>query len=137
MQKKQQNIANDLIRLDKWLWAARFFKTRALAKQMIDGGKVSYNGQKTKAGKAVFIGDIIKFKHGFDDKEVEVVALADKRRDATFAATLYRETDTSIKTRAQNSLARQQGILLSPACDGKPDKKQRRQLRQLKDRIDL
>jgi ribosome-associated heat shock protein Hsp15 len=123
------------IRLDKWLWAARFYKTRAIAKQMIDGGKVFYNGQRTKSGKAVTIGDSIKIRQGFDEKEVEVIALADKRRDATFAQTLYNETAKSIETREKNSLARKQGILLSPASDTKPDKKQRRKLREFKERI--
>lgn len=122
-------------RLDKWLWAARFYRTRAIAKQMIDGGKVFYNGQRTKSGKAVSIGDVIKIRQGFDEKEVEVLSLADKRRDATFAQTLYKETDKSIETREKNSLARKQGILLSPASDTKPDKKQRRKLREFKERI--
>ena len=126
---------NSSARLDKWLWAARFYKTRAIAKQMIDGGKVFYNGQRSKSGKAVSIGDIIKVRQGFEEKEVTVIALADKRRDATFAATLYEETSTSITTREKNALARQQGILLSPASDTKPDKKQRRKIRQFKERI--
>ncbi len=122
-------------RLDKWLWAARFYRTRAIAKEMIDGGKVFYNGQRTKSGKGVVIGDIIKIRQGFDEKEVTVIALADKRRDATFAQTLYQETDKSIETRKKNSLARKQGILLSPASDTKPDKKQRRKLREFKERM--
>jgi len=122
-------------RLDKWLWAARFYKTRAIAKQMIDGGKVFYNGQRTKSGKAVAIGDVIKIRQGFDEKEIEVIALADKRRDATFAQTLYQESDKSMETREKNSLARKQGILLSPASDTKPDKKQRRKLREFKERM--
>ncbi len=122
-------------RLDKWLWAARFYKTRAIAKQMIDGGKVFYNGQRSKSGKAVVIGDMIKIRQGFDEKEVEVIAIADKRRDATFAQTLYQETQTSIEIREKNNLARKQGILLSPASDTKPDKKQRRKLREFKERI--
>ncbi len=122
-------------RLDKWLWAARFYKTRAIAKQMIDGGKVFYNGQRTKSGKAVVIGDFIKIRQGYEEKEVEVILLADKRRDATFAQTLYKETQSSIATREKNSLARKQGILLSPACETKPDKKQRRQIREFKERM--
>lgn len=126
---------NTSTRLDKWLWAARFFKTRAIAKQMIDGGKVFYNGQRTKSGKAVALGDMIKIRQGFDEKEVEVIALADKRRDATFAQTLYQESKISIETKEKNSLARKQGILLSPASDTKPDKKQRRKLREFKERI--
>jgi len=126
---------NSSTRLDKWLWAARFFKTRAIAKQMIDGGKVFYNGQRTKSGKSVVMGDSIRIRQGFDEKEVEVIALADKRRDATFAQSLYKETGKSIETREKNSLARKQGILLSPASDTKPDKKQRRKLREFKKRI--
>ncbi|MBA6293049.1 ribosome-associated heat shock protein Hsp15 [Colwellia sp. MB3u-70] len=122
-------------RLDKWLWAARFYKTRAIAKQMIDGGKVFYNGQRSKSGKAVVLGDRVTIRQGFEEKHVIVIALADKRRDASFAQTLYQETPESVKTREKNNLARQQGILLSPASDTKPDKKQRRQIRQLKERI--
>ena len=132
---EKNSLTNNSARLDKWLWAARFFRTRAIAKQMIDGGRVFYNGQRTKSGKAVVIGDSIKIRQGFDDKEVEVIALADKRRDATFAQTLYQETATSIEMREKNSLARKQGILLSPASDSKPDKKQRRKLREFKERI--
>ncbi|MGB1262098.1 MAG: ribosome-associated heat shock protein Hsp15 [Cognaticolwellia sp.] len=120
-------------RLDKWLWAARFYKTRAIAKQMIDGGKVFYNGQRSKSGKAVALGDRVTIRQGYEEKQVIVVALADKRRDATFAQTLYQETPESVQTREKNSLARQQGILLSPASDTKPDKKQRRQIRHLKE----
>lgn len=122
-------------RLDKWLWAARFYKTRAIAKQMIDGGKVFYNGQRSKSGKSVAIGDIIKIRQGFEEKEVTIIALADKRKDATFAQTLYLETPSSTETREKNALARKQGILLSPASLNKPDKKQRRQIRQFKERI--
>ncbi|MDP7591424.1 MAG: S4 domain-containing protein [Litorilituus sp.] len=122
-------------RLDKWLWAARFYKTRAIAKQMIDGGKVFYNGQRTKSGKAVVIGDFIKIRQGYDEKEVEVILLADRRKDATFAQTLYKETLNSIARREKNSLARKQGILLSPACETKPDKKQRRKIREFKERM--
>lgn len=130
-----QNTELTSTRLDKWLWAARFYKTRAIAKQMIDGGKVFYNGQRSKSGKAVVIGDTIKIRQGFDEKEVNVIALADKRRDASFAQTLYHETESSIETRENNSLARKQGILLSPASDTKPDKKQRRKLREFKERM--
>ena len=126
---------NSATRLDKWLWAARFYKTRAIAKQMIDGGKVFYNGQRTKSGKSVALGDIIKVRQGYEEKEVEVIALADKRRDATFAQTLYQETEQSLTSREKNALARKQGILLSPASETKPDKKQRRQIRQFKERM--
>lgn len=126
---------NSSTRLDKWLWAARFYRTRAIAKQMIDGGKVFYNGQRAKSGKTVAVGDSIKIRQGFDEKEVIVIELADTRRDATFAQSLYQETTKSIETREKNALARKQGILLSPASDTKPDKKQRRKLREFKERM--
>jgi|TARA_B100000767_G_C19749679_1_gene530158 ribosome-associated heat shock protein Hsp15 len=135
MTASQPSQNNPTTRLDKWLWAARFYKTRAIAKQMIDGGKVFYNGQRTKSGKAVSIGDIIKIRQGFEEKEVAVLALADKRRDASFAQSLYQEKTQSIATRERNALARKQGILMSPASDTKPDKKQRRKLREFKERI--
>jgi len=130
--KSQENLS---ARLDKWLWSARFYKTRAIAKQMIDGGKVFHNGQRTKSSKQVNIGDFIKVRQGHEEKEVIVAVIAEKRKDATFAQTLYNETAGSIETREKTSLARKQGILLSPASDTKPDKKQRRKLREFKERI--
>lgn len=134
---KQENTPqkNLSARLDKWLWAARFYKTRAIAKQMIDGGKVFYNGQRTKSSKSVSIGDKIKIRQGFEEKEITVIDIAEKRKDATFAQTLYEETKSSIEVREKNALARKQGVLLSPASDTKPDKKQRRKLREFKERI--
>jgi len=135
MNKVNPQVKKTSIRLDKWLWAARFYKTRALAKQMIDGGKVFYNGQRTKSGKAVSLGDKVLLRQSYEEREVIVIALAEVRRDASFAQTLYQETPTSVTAREKNALARQQGILLSPASDTKPDKKQRRKLRQFKERI--
>lgn len=132
-QNTPENTKADTYRLDKWLWAARFYKTRAIAKQMIDGGKVFYNGQRGKASKAVVIGDIIRVRQGYDDKEVEVIALADRRRDATFAQTLYRETQDSIESRESTTLARKQGFLTNPSTTTKPDKKQRRKMREFKE----
>jgi ribosome-associated heat shock protein Hsp15 len=135
MKLSQPPAENTTVRLDKWLWAARFYKTRAIAKQMIDGGKVFYNGQRTKSGKAVSLGDKIILRQSYEEREVVVIALADKRRDASFAQTLYQESENSVATREKNALARKQGILLSPASDTKPDKKQRRKLIQFKERI--
>ena len=135
----QSNNDSDLlnqvsVRLDKWLWAARFYKTRAIAKNMIDGGKVFYNGQRSKSSKVVAIGDKIRIRQGYDEREVIINVLAGVRRDATFAQTLYTETQESITIREKTAEARRQGILLSPASDTKPDKKQRRQIRQFKER---
>lgn len=135
MKQSKNTSESTNIRLDKWLWAARFYKTRAIAKQMIDGGKVFYNGQRSKSGKFVSIGDTVKVRQGYEEKEVVIIALADKRKDATFAQTLYQESKQSIETREKNAIARKQGLLLNPGTDSKPDKKQRRQIRQLKERI--
>ncbi|MDO6425700.1 ribosome-associated heat shock protein Hsp15 [Thalassotalea sp. 1_MG-2023] len=135
MKQSKNTSESTNIRLDKWLWAARFYKTRAIAKQMIDGGKVFYNGQRSKSGKFVSTGDTVRIRQGYEEKEVTIIALADKRRDATFAQTLYKETEQSIETREKNALARKQGLLLNPGTESKPDKKQRRQIRQLKERI--
>jgi ribosome-associated heat shock protein Hsp15 len=121
------------IRLDKWLWAARFYKTRAIARQMIQSGKVHYNGQRTKPSKAVEIGAMLKLRQGFDSKEVEVVALSDQRRGASEAQLLYRETESSIKQREQNAQARKLNAMYNPHPQGRPDKKQRRQLIRMKD----
>src|SRR5690554_6872810 len=85
------------IRLDKWLWAARFYKTRSLAKAAIEGGKVHYEGQRTKVSKLVEIGATLKVRQGFDEKVIIVKALSDQRRGAPEAQLLYEETPQSIK----------------------------------------
>ncbi|RLV60787.1 ribosome-associated heat shock protein Hsp15 [Parashewanella curva] len=116
------------VRLDKWLWAARFYKTRAIAKQMIDGGKVHYNGQRTKSSKNAEIGALIRLRQGFDEKEVIIMALSDQRGQAIVAQTLYQETEQSIQKRATNAETRRLQRLNNPIPDTKPDKKQRRQI---------
>jgi ribosome-associated heat shock protein Hsp15 len=125
--------ANDNeIRLDKWLWAARFCKTRALARSMIEGGKVHYNGQRTKPGKQVEVGAMIRLRQGFDEKEVRVLALSIQRLSAIQAQLLYAETEESIVKRERNAEARRLNALYSPHPDTKPDKKQRRDLMRFK-----
>ncbi|OUS28005.1 RNA-binding protein ['Osedax' symbiont bacterium Rs2_46_30_T18] len=124
---------NSKIRLDKWLWAARFFKTRALAKKALEGGKVQYDGQRSKSSKLVEIGAIVKVRQGWDERIVEILALSDQRRGAPQAALLFRETEQSIKKREYE--AEQRKILkisqITPA--GKPDKRDRRRIVQNKD----
>ncbi|MGB0893103.1 MAG: ribosome-associated heat shock protein Hsp15 [Parashewanella sp.] len=116
------------VRLDKWLWAARFYKTRAIAKQMIDGGKVHYNGQRTKSSKNVEIGARLQIRQGYDEKEVVIQALCEHRGNATQAQILYDETEQSIKKRELSADARRLQRLNNPAPDHRPDKKQRRQI---------
>ena len=125
--KDDQVVAK--IRLDKWLWACRFYKTRGLAKQAIEGGKVHYEGIKPKTGRIIKIGDKIKLRQGFDEKTVVIVALSDIRKNATFAQTLYQETEESVIKRQEITQMRK---LSAPATQGKPDKKQRRQIHRFK-----
>lgn len=129
MTKKQKSTSSDSgVRLDKWLWAARFYKTRALAREMVQSGKVHYDGQRSKPSKVVQVGAIIKLRQGFDSKEVEVLELSEQRRGAPEAQLLYRETEDSLAKREENAEARKLNALYNPHPDGRPDKKQRRQL---------
>lgn len=120
--EKDENVT----RLDKWLWAARFYKTRTIAKEMIDGGKVHYNGQRTKPNKTVEIGATIKLRQGNDEKEIKVTALSTQRRGAPQAQLLYAETEQSIENREKNALARKMNAMPHP--DHRPNKKERRDL---------
>lgn len=121
------------VRLDKWLWAARFFKTRALAKDAIDGGKVHLNGHRVKASKTVRIGHQLEITRGFDVFVVDVIALAEKRGPAKIAQTLYQETPESLKKREEASLQRKALAGSDPSPKQRPTKKQRRQIKMLKD----
>ena len=120
------------VRLDKWLWAARFFKTRGLAREVIQGGKVQYNGQRTKPSKLVELGATITVRQGHDNKEVLVLALEGQRKGAPQAQLLYSETDASIALRAEHAELRKLSALHAPHPDRRPDKKQRRQLMRVK-----
>ncbi|SLM64903.1 MULTISPECIES: ribosome-associated heat shock protein Hsp15 [Dickeya] len=116
------------VRLDKWLWAARFYKTRALAREMIDGGKVHYNGQRSKPGKLVELGAEITLRQGNDERTVRVHLLSTQRRQAAQAQTLYEETPQSIEKREKLAIARKMNALSMPHPDRRPDKKERRDL---------
>nr|WP_110458465.1 ribosome-associated heat shock protein Hsp15 [Shewanella algidipiscicola] len=116
------------VRLDKWLWAARFYKTRAIAKEMINGGKVHYNGQRTKSSKMADVDAVVRIRQGYDEKEVVIKKLSEQRQQAVIAQTLYEETPASIAKRQTYAEARRLNVLNNPAPDTKPDKKQRRQL---------
>lgn len=120
-------VIDNSVRLDKWLWAARFFKTRSLAKTAIDGGKVHCNGVKGKTSRAVTIGMEIKIRQGYFEKTVIVIDLSEQRGPAKIAQTLYKETQASIETRETLATQRQS----MPTSPQKPDKKQRRQIHRL------
>ncbi len=119
------------LRLDKWLWAARFYKTRSLAKQAIDGGKVSCEGSRCKPGKEIEEGMEIRLRQGFDEKTVIVKALSEQRRGAPEAQLLYEETEASIEARLELAAQRKAQPILGPSS-GKPNKKDRRLIHRFK-----
>ena len=116
------------VRLDKWLWAARFFKTRGLAKKAIEGGKVHYNGARAKTSRNVELGALVRVPQGWDLMEVEVVALSDQRRGAPEARALYRETEESAVRREREAEARRLTNQAMQHPLKRPDKKQRRNI---------
>lgn len=125
---------NDKVRLDRWLWAARFFKTRRLAKAAIEGGKVLCAGQRVKVAKELSVGEELIIRQGFDKKEVRVLALSEQRRGAAEAALLYEETETSQAAREQRAAERKAGSAGFQPSDHKPSKKERQQMRRFKTR---
>ncbi|QJT83007.1 ribosome-associated heat shock protein Hsp15 [Kosakonia sp. MUSA4] len=120
------------VRLDKWLWVARFYKTRALAREMIEGGKVHYNGQRSKPSKIVELNATLTLRQGNDARTVVVKGITDQRRPATEAVELYEETAESIEKREKMALARKLNALTMPHPDRRPDKKERRDLLKFK-----
>ena len=121
-----------MVRLDKWLWAARFYKTRSIARDMINGGKVHYNGQKTKPSKIVELGATVKLRQGYDDKTVVIIKLSEQRKGANEAILLYSETEQSIQLREEKKLARKMNAH-NPSPERRPDKKQRRDIIKFKE----
>lgn len=120
------------VRLDKWLWAARFFKTRAIAKQAIEGGKVHYEGQRAKCSRNVELGAKLVIRQGYDEKVVIIEAISDQRRGAPEALKLYRETEESIEKRETSAIQRK-SMRGTAAPDHRPNKKERRKIMQFKD----
>ena len=119
-------------RLDKWLWAARFFKTRNLAKTAIEGGKVKVDGRRVKASYILKVGDSLKILRGWEDIEILALELSTKRKGAADAQLLYKETDESIAIRHNRNTARKlAGNIIFNSSD-KPDKNTRKQIHRLK-----
>jgi ribosome-associated heat shock protein Hsp15 len=113
------------VRLDKWLWAARFFKTRAKAKQAIDGGKIHIGGVRGKAGKDIVIGDELQIRQGWDERTIVVMGVSQQRKGAPEAQLLYQETAASVKLREQEADQRKAaGNYL--VRERRPNKKDRR-----------
>ena len=118
----------DNVRIDKWLWAARFFKTRSLATDAVDTGRVKLDGDRIKPARAVKVGDKLSIDNGSDAWEVVVLGISDKRGSAPVARELYEETEASMVKRENDSQARK--IYREPASTikGRPTKRDRRQL---------
>ncbi|MFC4258004.1 ribosome-associated heat shock protein Hsp15 [Marinobacter lacisalsi] len=137
MSQKHPDTGKSQVRLDKWLWAARFYKTRSLAKDAIEGGKVHYNDQRCKPGKTVETGATVKLRQGFQERIVVIDAISDKRRGAPEAQTLYHETDDSIRKREDLAWQRKtmQAAQLPPAR--RPTKKDRRDLQKFREQQGL
>ena len=123
------------VRMDKWLWAARFFKTRTLARRACDLGRIECHGQRAKAAREVRAGDLMQVKNEGGDFEVEVLALSEMRGPAAVAQTLYRETEASRELRLKLAEERK-GILHFEALrEGKPSKRDRRVIDRLRGRV--
>jgi len=124
---------NQRVRLDKWLWAVRLYKTRSLAKEAVEGGKVRYNSQRCKPGRLVELGATLTLRLGWQEQIIVVDDISERRRGAPESQMLYHETEDSVKKR--EDLARQrktmQASQLTPAR--RPSKKDRRDLQRFRD----
>ncbi|MCA4798471.1 S4 domain-containing protein [Acinetobacter towneri] len=134
MPKTSSHEAIETIRIDKWLWAARFFKTRSIAKASIEGGKVHHNGERVKVSKEIRVGTELTIQQGFDKKTVLVKALSGVRGPAPIAQQLYEETEVSIARRELIATQRKLHNLARP--DHRPSKKDRRDISKFKQEND-
>jgi len=118
------------VRLDKWLWAARFFKTRAMASEAVSGGRVHLDGQRVKPSRPVKVDDCFEISRGQDRLEIIVLKLSERRGSATIAQTLYQETGTSIQRREHEVEQRKLAAMQRPLSERRPNKQERRRIRQ-------
>ena len=127
--------SSEKIRIDKWLWAARFFKTRTLAKTAIERGKVQLAGQRVKVSREVAPGDVLRIRQGWDEREVIVKGTSEQRRSAPIAQTLYEETSDSVARRERAAEARKAaGAMARPTQ--RPGKHERKALERLRKQFD-
>jgi ribosome-associated heat shock protein Hsp15 len=122
------------VRIDKWLWAARFFKTRALAARACDLGRIQSNGQPAKPAREVRIGNMLRITNDGGDFEVEVLLLSDTRGPASVAQTLYRETEASRELRQKVAAERKAMMQFEQLPAGRPSKRDRRHIIQFRGR---
>ena len=121
--------------MDKWLWAARFFKTRALASDACDIGRIESNGLRAKAAREVRLGDMLRVKNDAGDFLIEVLVLSETRGPAAVAQTLYRETPESKALRAKAAEERRQMLEAGGVGENRPSKRDRREINKLRGRI--
>jgi ribosome-associated heat shock protein Hsp15 len=122
------------VRMDKWLWAARFFKTRSLAGRACELGRIDSNGQPAKAARDVRVGDLLRVKNPSGEFQIEVMALSEMRGPAPVAQKLYRETDTSRELRLKLAEERKAMPPVETSREGKPSKRDRREIARLRGR---
>jgi ribosome-associated heat shock protein Hsp15 len=122
------------VRMDKWLWAARFFKTRALAARACELGRIESNGQGSKAAREVRVGDLLRIKNDGGDFQAEVLALSEIRGPAAVARKLYRETAASLELRLKLAEERKAMPHFEALREGKPSKRDRREIDRLRGR---
>ncbi|MEE8062507.1 MAG: S4 domain-containing protein [Gemmatimonadales bacterium] len=122
----------EAVRLDKWLWAARFYKTRPLAVAAIEGGRVQVNGDRVKRAKSIKRGDQIRIRQGAFEYQLEVRELSERRGSATVAATLYDETAESLAAREKLAFQLKNVAPAAIRSQGRPSKKQRRDIEKWK-----
>jgi ribosome-associated heat shock protein Hsp15 len=123
-----------MTRIDKWLWAARFFKTRALSAKACELGRIQSNGQPAKAAREVHIGDLLHITNEGGDFQVEVLLLSEVRGPASVAQTLYHETDASRELRLKVAAERKATMNFEPTPENRPSKRDRRQIIQFRGR---
>ena len=116
------------IRLDKWLWAARFFKTRALATEAVNGGKVHLNDNRVKPGREVKVGDSLSIQRGGYNYEITVLGINKQRRPAKEAQLLYQENEASVAAREEQAEMQRLAATVRSAPDRRPNKKERRHI---------
>jgi ribosome-associated heat shock protein Hsp15 len=122
----QTSTETPKVRIDKWLWAARFFKTRSLATEAVSGGKVHLNQQRTKPAREVHVGDELIIRTGYVERTVIVQGLSMQRGPASRAVLLYEETPESIARREKEAMLRREAAVSQPINTGRPNKKERR-----------
>ena len=132
---QQDGQAEERMRLDKWLWAARFFKTRALAARACELGRIASNGQPAKPAREVRAGDMLQVKNDSGDFQLEVLLLSEMRGPAAVARTLYRETEEGRESRLKLAEERKAMPHFEALREGKPSKRDRRQLGRLRGRV--